>query len=327
MPHAGGASMSAVKVAHVDPMGRRVDIESEVLASIGAELVAERCRTDDEVVALAGDADVLLCVAYPITESILSRCPNLKVIVRYGVGVDNVDLEAATARNVMVCNVPDYCIDEVANHTMALLLALNRRIVSLNDVTRRGERAVLAPMGALRGETLGLIGYGRLAQAVGERAVAFGLRLVAFDPYLSDAPDGRVTMTSLEELLRTSDFVSVHVPLTTDTRNLIGADELAMMKPTAYLVSTARGGIVSEDALVDALEGGRIAGAGIDVWEREPVTAEHPLLALPQVIATPHVAYFSDRSAAALRRRVAEITVEALSGGQPLSVVNREVFA
>jgi D-3-phosphoglycerate dehydrogenase len=274
--------MTTFKVALVDPLGRRVEIESEVLASVGAELVAATCRTDDEVVALAGDADALLCVAYPIGESILSRCPDLKVIVRYGVGVDNVDLEAATARKVMVCNVPDYCIDEVANHTMALLLALNRRIVSLNVATRSGDRTARAPMGALRDETLGLIGYGRLARAVGERADAFGMRLTAFDPYVSDAADERVTMTSLEELLRTSDFVSVHVPLTAETRNLIDADQLAMMKPTAYIVSTARGGIISEAALVDALQHGRIAGAGIDVWEREPVTADHPLLALPQ---------------------------------------------
>jgi D-3-phosphoglycerate dehydrogenase / 2-oxoglutarate reductase len=318
--------MPQFKVALVDPMSRRMEIESEVLASGDAELVADKCRTDDEVVALAGDADALLCVSYPITESILSRCPKLKVIVRYGVGVDNVDLDAATAHHVMVCNVPDYCIDEVANHTMALLLALNRRIVSLNTSIRSAERPVLAPMGALRGETLGLVGYGRLARAVGERAAAFGMRLVAFDPYVSEAPDERVTMTSLEELLSTSDFVSVHVPLTSSTRNLISANELALMKPTAYLVSTARGGIVFEPALLDALQDGRIAGAGLDVWEHEPVAADHPLLALPQVIATPHVAYFSDSSAAALRRRVAEITVEALSGSAPASVVNREVL-
>jgi D-3-phosphoglycerate dehydrogenase / 2-oxoglutarate reductase len=210
---------------------------------------------------------------------------------------------------------------------MALLLALNRKIVAQNSAIRSGEKSSLAPMGALRDETLGLVGLGRLAQAVATRARAFGLNVVAFDPYLTADPAGHAELLSLPDLLARSDYVSVHVPLTPDTRGLIGEAELALMKPTAYILSTARGGIISEAALYSALAAGTIAGAGLDVWETEPVSQQNPLLEFPQVIGTPHMAYFSNASAVALRKRVAEIAVEALEGGRPASVFNREVVA
>jgi D-3-phosphoglycerate dehydrogenase len=313
--------------ALIDPLGRRFDIESGILAAAGVDLVARKCATDDDVVALAREADAVLVVTYPITEAVLARCPKLRVIVRYGVGVDNIDLAAATAHRVMVCNVPDYCIDEVANHTMAMLLALNRRLVQQGTAIRSGQRAPLAPMGRLRGETLGLIGLGRLARAVAQRARGFGLNVIAYDPYVAGAGPGDVPLLPLDEVLAAADYVAVHVPLTPETQSLIGSREFALMKPTAYLVCTARGGIISEPALVQALSAGEIAGAGLDVWEQEPVPAGHPLLGFPQVIPTPHTAYFSDDSALAIRRRVAEIASEALLGGTPGSVINREVLA
>ena len=318
--------MDQFKAALIDPLGRRTDIESGILAARGVDLVSQRCTTDDEVIALARDADAILVVIYPITEAILAQCPKVRVIVRYGVGVDNVDLAAATAHGVMVCNVPDYCVDEVANHTMAMLLALNRRLVQQGDAMRSGERSPLAPMGRLRGETLGLIGLGRLARAVADRARAFGLQVVAYDPYTAAGPQD-VQLLPLDTVLATADYVSVHVPLTPETRGLIGARELALMKPTAYIISTARGGIICEQDLATALEAGQIAGAGLDVWELEPVSPANPLLAYHQVIATPHTAYFSNESAPAIRRRVAEIAGVALLGGTPGSVINREVLA
>jgi D-3-phosphoglycerate dehydrogenase / 2-oxoglutarate reductase len=318
--------MTEFKAALIDPIGRRFDIESAVLAQAGIELVGQRCTTDDEVAALAHDAVALLVVVYPITAELLARCPKVRVIVRYGVGVDNVDLDAATARGVMVCNVPDYCIDEVANHSMAMLLALNRRLAQQRAGLQSGERVPLAPMGRLRGETLGLIGLGRLARAVADRARGFGLKVIAYDPYAGGGPDD-IPLRPLDEVLSTSDYVSVHVPLTEQTRALIGARELALMKPTAYLVSTARGGVIVEAALARALADATIAGAGLDVWEHEPVQADNPLLAFPQVVATPHTAYFSNDSAPAIRRRVAEIAAEALTGSAPQSVMNREVLA
>jgi D-3-phosphoglycerate dehydrogenase len=317
--------MARFKVVHVDPLGRRMDVETAVFEPADVELVAQRCTTDDEVVALAHDADALLCTIYPLTADLLAKLDQLRVIVRYGVGVDNVDLDAATARGVLVCNVPDYCIDEVANHTMALLLALNRRIVGHNSAIRTGDKATLSPMGPLRGETLGLVGLGRLAQAVATRARAFGLNVAAYDPYVTSAPD--IELLSLPDLLTRSDYVSIHVPLTPETRGLIGAGELALMKPTAYIVSTARGGIISESALHEALAAGAIGGAGLDVWESEPVSPDNPLLEFPQVIGTPHIAYFSNQSAVTLRRRVAEIALEALEGSVPASLMNQAVVA
>ena len=319
--------MARFKAALIDPLGRRFDIESDILAAAGVDLVAPKCTTDDDVVALARAADAVLVVTYPITEAVLAQCPKLRVIVRYGVGVDNIDLAAATAHRVMVCNVPDYCIDEVANHTMAMLLALNRRLVQQGTAIRSNQRAPLAPMGRLRGETLGLIGLGRLAQAVAHRARGFGLKVIAYDPYVAGAGPQDVQLLPLDEVLAAADYVAVHVPLTRETHGLIGSREFALMKSTAYIVCTARGGIISEPALVQALDAGQIAGAGLDVWEQEPVSIDNPLLGYPQVIPTPHTAYFSNDSAAAIRRRVAEIASEALLGGTPASVINREVLA
>ena len=318
--------MDQFKAALIDPLGRHSDIESDILAAAGVDLVARKCTTDDEVVALARDADAVMVVIYPITEAVLAQCPKLRVIVRYGVGVDNVDLAAATAHGVMVCNVPDYCIDEVANHSMAMLLALNRRLVPQGNAMRLATRFRLAPMGRLRGETLGLIGFGRLARAVADRARGFGLTVIAYDPYAAAGP-ADVRLLPLDTVLAEADYVSVHVPLTPQTRDLIGAREFALMKPTAYIISTARGGIISERDLAQALDAGQLAGAGLDVWEQEPVSPDNPLLGYPQVIPTPHTGYFSNESAPAIRRRVAEIASEALLGGIPESVVNREVLA
>jgi D-3-phosphoglycerate dehydrogenase len=314
------------KAALIDPLGRHSDIESDILAAAGVDLVAQRCTTDDEVIALARDADAIIVVIYPITEAVLAQCPKLRVIVRYGVGVDNVDLAAATAHGVMVCNVPDYCIDEVANHSMAMLLALNRRLVQQGNAMRSGERLRLAPMGRLRGETLGFIGFGRLARAVADRARGFGLKVIAYDPHVAAGRED-VQLLPLHTVLTAADYLSVHVPLTPETRGMIGAREFALMKSTAYIVSTARGGIISERDLAQALDAGEIAGAGLDVWEQEPVSPDNPLLGHPQLIPTPHTAYFSNESAPAIRRRVAEIASEALLGGTPGSVMNREVLA
>ncbi|MGD9792020.1 MAG: C-terminal binding protein [Acidimicrobiia bacterium] len=317
-------TFAAPRVVHVDPLGRRFDVESAAFEALGITAVAQRCKTDTEVIAVAAAAEALLCTGYKVTSELLGSLPHLRVIVRYGVGVDNVDLDAATAHGVMVCNVPDYCVDEVANHTMALLLGLNRRIVAQHLGIQTDERPALAPMGPLRGEVLGLIGWGRLARAVAERARPFGLRIVAHDPFVANSPD--VELLALDDLLAIADYVSVHAPLAPDTHGLIGAAQLARMKPSAYIISTSRGGIIDEAALLDAITSGVIAGAGLDVWESEPVKPDNPLLAVPNVIGSAHSAYYSDQSELNLRRRVVEIAAEVLSGRIPSTVVNRTVI-
>ncbi|MBM3139715.1 MAG: C-terminal binding protein [Chloroflexi bacterium] len=320
--------MARFTVAHIDARTTDLPREREALATADAELIARLCRSDDEVIEFARGADAILCTGYPVGEKVLAGCPDVKVAVRYGVGFDNIDLDAATARGVVVCNVNDYCIDEVATHAFALLIALNRKLTLHDRAVRRGERAPLPPTGPLRGETLGLVAFGKIARAVAERARGFGLQVIANDPYVDPAIAERagVRLTSLEEVMRTSDYVSVHTPLNVETRGLIGAAQLALMKPTAYLVTTCRGGVVEERALFEALRDGRIAGAGVDVWDPEPVRADHPLLTLDNVIATPHSAYYSDRSAPLLQTRVGEAAADVLRGYLPRSVVNPAVL-
>lgn len=320
--------MSRYTVAHIDARSGELPVEAAQLAKADAALIARHCSSDEEVVAFAKDADGILCAAYPVGRAIFAGCPRLKVVVRYGIGFDNIDLEAASDHDVVVCNVTDYCIDEVATHAFALLLALNRRLRQLDMAARKGERIALGPSGPLRDETLGLVAFGHIARAVAERARPFGLRVVAYDPHLDPAAaEGYgVRLVPLEEVMSSSDYVSVHAPLNGETRGLIGARELAMMKPTAHLVTTCRGGVVDEGALYEALKAGRIAGAGIDVWDPEPVRPDNPLLEFENVIATPHSAFYSEASVPLLLERVGEAAADVLRGYLPRSVVNRDVL-
>lgn len=320
--------MARFTVAHIDARSEHLPVEAAELAKADAELIARFCKSDDEVIAFARDADGILCTAYPVTRAIFEACPRLKVVVRYGIGFDNIDIDAATDHNVVVCNVTDYCIAEVATHAIAMLLALNRRLKAFDQAVRRGERIPFGPVGPLRGETLGLVAFGNIARAVAERAKPFGLRVCAYDPYVapSSAEEYGVQLLPLDELLATSDYVSVHAPLNAQTRGLIGAAELARMKPTAYLITTCRGGVVDENALYEALRAGKLAGAGVDVWDPEPVRPDNPLLEFDNVIATPHVAFYSEASLPLLLQRVGEAAADVLRGYLPRSVVNREVL-
>lgn len=307
---------------HIDPVKPQLAVEQEVLESAGVLLRARRCADDDEVVALAADAQALMCLAYPVTDQLLARLPDLRMVVRYGVGIDNVDLEAATRRGVVVCNVPDYCIDEVANHTVAMLLTLNRKLLPQTLALRAGASAPLRPMGPLAGETLGLVGFGRLARAVVDRLRPFGLRFVAYDPFLPEPSVDGVPIRPLDEVLAAADYLSIHAPMSQATQGLIGQRELALLRPGAYVVNTARGGVIDEAALGAALASGRLAGAGIDVWQREPVRADDPLLAFENVVATNHTAFFSDRSLVRLRQRAAETVARFLTTGVAENAVN-----
>ena len=320
--------MAKYTVAQIDAFRDLEGLMAAALAKADAELITNACKTDDEVVAFAGQAHGMICTAYKTGEGVFSRCPNLKVIVRTGIGFENINLESATRHGVVVCNVTDYGINEVATHAVALLLALNRKLILHNNAARRGERASLGPTGKLVGETLGLVAFGNIAQAVAVRAQAFGLNVIASDPYADPAlaKAKGVELTSLDDLMRRADYVSVHAPFNEETRGIVGAHELSLMKPTAYLVTTCRGGVVSEKALYDALKAGQIAGAGVDVWDPEPVRKDNPLLAFENVIATPHSAFYSDASIRLLYQRTGEAAADVLQGYLPLSVVNRDVL-
>lgn len=307
-------------------------IEREVLAARGYDLVLGKCTTDDEVVQIAGDATAILNGIYWMGRDLFERLPELKVVVRGGVGFDNIDVAAATDCGIIVCNVIDYGTHEVANHAFALLLALNRKIVPLNAAVRvgtfRAAADIMPHTGRLAGQTLGLLSFGAIARAVAKRASGFDMRVVAFDPFVDPAEAAKigVEILPLQDVLRQSDYISVHTPLSEATRGLIGVNELAMMKPSAYVVVTSRGGVVDEAALVEALKAKQIAGAGIDVWEKEPPDPAHPLFELDNVIGSMHMAWYSEVAEVARRTGHAESAADLLDGRLPRSVVNPSVL-
>jgi D-3-phosphoglycerate dehydrogenase len=276
------------------------DLETEraALKEIGATLTEDR-------EALGRAAALLVCFA-PVPAAMIEAAASCRIIARYGIGVDNVDVEAATRRGVLVTNVPDYCLDEVADHTLALLLGAARRIVIEGEVRR------------IRGRRLALIGAGRIGGRVAERATAFGLDVVVYDPYVSD--------TGFEEALAEADFVSLHAPLTDETRHLIDDDAIALMRRSPVLINTSRGGLVDLDAVVRALGAGALSGAALDVTEPEPLPDGHPLRSHPRAIITPHAAFRSVEAQAELQRRAVEEVVRALTGRPPRCPVNREVI-
>jgi D-3-phosphoglycerate dehydrogenase / 2-oxoglutarate reductase len=319
------------RVVYLDGKSGGGAIEREALASRGYELELAACKSDDDAAEAAAGAAAILVGLFKVGESLLAKLPDLRVVARGGVGVDNIDLDAATRAGVIVCNVPDYCIDEVANHAFAMLLALNRKLIPLDRGVRSGTRPSLAAMahtGPLAGETLGLVSFGNIAKAVARRASGFNMRVLAYDPYVdpADAKAAGADLVSLEELLAQSDYVSVHTPLSAATRGLVGPAELALMKPSAYLVLTSRGGVVDEVALAEAIRDQRIAGAGLDVWEQEPPAPDNPLLTLDNVVTSMHIASYSEASELLRRRRHAEATADVLDGITPRSVVNPEVL-
>ena len=301
-----------------------VDPERAVLDGHDVELKVLACRTPEEVAAQAGDADVLINQYVPITAAVLDALPRCRLVVRYGVGVDNVDLRAATERGVWVANVPDYGRDEVADHTLALALALLRGVVALDRSVRDGtwDLDPARPLRRLATFTWGVVGCGAIGTAVARRAAGLGMRVLGYDlpTVRSEAPIERVP---LEELLEEADLVSLHAALTPDTRHLVGAAALARMRPTAHLVNTARGGLVEEAALLAALDAGTLAGAALDVLEHEPPGELGWKLARhPRVVATPHAAWYSEEAFHTLKSEVAREALRVLGGGSPRSPVN-----
>jgi D-3-phosphoglycerate dehydrogenase len=305
--------------------------EREELAAIDAELVILGCRTEQDLIEQAKDADAILTWGAPVTRRVLECLPNCQCVVRYGVGYDTVDVEGATATNTIVINVPDFCWEEVANHAIALLLCCAKKIIRLDDLVRQGKwgeaKAVQSPMGAVYGQTLGIVGCGNIGRTTARKAAAFGLEVIGYDPYLDPtiAASAGIRLVSLDELMANSDYISVHTNLTEETHHLIGEKQLALMRPSAFIMNTSRGPVIDEAALIRALQGKKIAGAGLDVFEREPVAPDNPLLKMTNVVVLPHSASYSDAAFSRLRRSVAKEAVRVLSGLWPKNVVNKKV--
>jgi D-3-phosphoglycerate dehydrogenase len=303
-----------------------LSVERGLASEAGVELVTARVKTPEEVAAAAADAgaDALL-VQYARIDETVFEATDLEAVGRYGIGVDSVDLDAATAHGVHVLNVPAYCIDEVSTHAFALLLACARRVARYDREVRDGtwDWTVGKPIHRFAGKTLGLAGFGKIPRAVAAKAAAFDLDVIVYDPYVDAdevaAHDAR--KVDFDALLERSDFVSVHVPLTDETAGMFDADAFARMKESAYLVNTARGSVVDVDDLYDAVVAGEIAGAGLDVMPDEP-PEDRSLFELDEVVATPHVSWYSEESYEELRRTVTEDVLGVLRGDEPRNPVN-----
>jgi D-3-phosphoglycerate dehydrogenase len=304
-----------------------VDSERRIIEAAGGELRTGQCKTPAEVLSFCADADVVIAQWAPINAEAIAGLKNCKGLVRYGIGVDNIDLKAAATAGIPVANVPDYCIDEVADHTLSLALSLVRQLGTTDARVRAGEWSITPPaknIPALRKMTFATAGFGRIARAVLARAAAFGCKPAAYDPYVPAEvfEKAGVAKLSVDELFAQADILSLNLPLTEETRHFANASRLATMKPHAIIVNTARGGLIDTHALADALSKGTPFAAGLDVFESEPLESNHPLRKAPNALLTSHTAWFSADSVGELQRLAAEEAARRLCGENFKNTVN-----
>jgi D-3-phosphoglycerate dehydrogenase len=315
------------KIVVTDYTFPALEIEESVLKPLGFELVSGQCKTPEALIALVAEADAVITQFAPVNASVIAAMQNAKVIVRYGIGVDNVDLEAARQRGIPVCNVPDYCIDEVADHTLAFMLSVNRQVVQNTLYIREGKWGLatgLDQLRTMRDQTVGIVGFGRIGREVAARLAPFKSRRLVFDPVLNPETirEHGCEAVTLEELLAESDIVSLHCPSSAQTRKLLNAESIRAMKQGAIVINLARGDLIDTQALIAALESGHLAGAGLDVCDPEPIPADSPLRSMPNVITASHIASASPKSVRTLRLTAARIAAMAVNGERLPNVVN-----
>lgn len=320
--------MAKFKVFMTDSIFQDQDLERGELAKIDAELVVASSRDTGTFIREGKDCDAVLTVYAPVDAEFIGKLEKCRVIVKTGIGVNNIDVAAASARGIMVANVPDYCIGEVADHTFALFLAGIRKINFLNARVREGvwDFNEAKPIPRLQGKIFGLYGFGNIARHVAVRAMAFGLQVHAFDPYMPEDVFKKIgvkRVAQFNQLIKEVDFLSLHVPLTEETRHIINIDTMQQMKSSVFIVNTSRGPLIKEDDLFMALQNGLVAGAALDVLNTEPPPYPYPLLELDNVVVTPHAAFYSEGSGVELREKSVREVVLALTEGIPRSWLNR----
>ena len=314
-------------VAVTDYTFDSLDVESEILKPLGCVVIGRQCKTREELIALTEGADYVIAQFAPVDAAVIGAMKKCRVIVRYGIGVDNVDLDAAAEKKIPVCNVPDYCVAEVADHTLSMILAATRQTVPCSSAVKAGQWRLpvpLASMRALRDMTVGIVGFGRIGREVAARLVPFKCTILVHDPMVEPSviESAGFAPAEFDVLLETSDLITLHCPSTGKTRHMINADALSRMKPGAILVNTSRGTLIRTDDLIEALRSGRISAVALDVADPEPVPADSPLLAMDNVIITSHIASTSVAAVRKLRTAVAD-TVACAMRGEPLpNVVN-----
>jgi len=318
------------KVLITDYAWATVDVEREMLSRCGAELVIASSGEENELVELARDVHGILTCWLPVSARVITAAQQCWVIGRYGIGLDNIDVGTATQEGIIVTNVPAYCLDEVSDHAMALLLACARKISFYDRAVKNRTWNLQAgpPMRRIRGKTLGIIGLGKIGKALVPKAKGIGLKVIAYDPAVTEeeAAEHGVVLVPLEKLFEEADFISVHVPLTDSTRGLLGEEAFGKMKDTAFVINTSRGPVVDSEALYRALREERIAGAGLDVLPQEPPDMDDPLLQMENVVITPHASFSSEESLVELQRTAAQEVATVLSGKMPRYVVNPDVL-
>jgi len=304
------------KVVVTDAETDDLPIERRAVEEIGGTLHVGHCTTEDDVIELAGDADAILYDYAPITGRVIGALERCRVIVRYGVGLDRIDLDAAKVAGIEVCYLPGWSAEEVSDHAIALVFALARKLLPLDRWVRDGNWGYAGEQRTVRivGKRIGLIGFGAIARRVAAKAIGLGMNVVAHDPFVGPCvfEEAKVQPTSLDQLLASADFVSLHVPLNASTEGMLGAKELGQMKEGAFLVNTARGGLVDEASLVAALRSGRLAGAGLDVFADEPPAQDCPLFGIDSVVLTPHMACYSEVSMDEMHEMAIEHVVRVL---------------
>jgi D-3-phosphoglycerate dehydrogenase / 2-oxoglutarate reductase len=307
-----------------------LDIEREMFANAGVGMILAERGDEDKLVRLAPDADAIMACWQRVTPKVLDAAERCRIVARYGIGLDNIAVDHATDLGIVVTNVPDFCLDEVSDHAMALLLACARQIVPFVQHTRDREwnPKLAQRLTRLRGQRLGIVGYGATARALIPKARGFGLEISVYTPRIRPGTiePGVEATNDLPRMLGASDYVSIHAPWTPETEQMIGAAAFAAMKPAAWLINTSRGALVDEEALIAALEAGQIAGAALDVLAQEPAAPDNPLLDMPNVLVTPHVAFSSEQAVQELQRKAVTCVTEALAGRIPPYVVNPPVL-
>ncbi len=308
-------------VAVVDSVFPNLDPAKEALSRVSAEMREAADKTPDEILKVAADADGVLVTYGQISAEVIAGLNNCKVIGRFGIGIDNIDIAAATEKGITVCYAPVYCLDEVSDHAMALLLTVARKTAFANRLVSEGrwEMPAVVPIGRLRGKTMGLVGLGNIPQQIVGKAQAFGMNVIAADPYCPDEVFQRlnVTKVELDDLLAQSDYISVHAPLTPETENMFNMDAFKKMKSSAFLINTARGPLVNTDDLAAALDAGELAGAGLDVLPTEPPAADDPIVGRDDVVITPHTGFYSEDALLDLQSTVATDVASVLAGEEP----------
>jgi D-3-phosphoglycerate dehydrogenase / 2-oxoglutarate reductase len=305
-------------------------IEEDILQQADAEIVVAKTASEAELLHLSPTADCILTCWKPVTGSVIRAAVRCLAIGRFGIGLDNIDIASATEAGIVVTNVPAYCVDEVSDHAMALILSCARKTAFYDRNIKAGSYDLQAgpPLYRIRGKTLGIVGFGKIGKAVCVKARAFGLNIIVNDPYLDAASVVRlgIESVSFSELLKRSDFISIHVPLSAETSHLFNYQAFRDMKPTAIIVNTSRGDVIDSSALLTALEDGLVAGAGLDVLSQEPPLQGDRLISHPRTVITPHAAFNSEESLVELRTTAATQMADVLAGRQPQNVVNTNVL-